>query len=64
MGSRSRSHARTRRVEFLDSAQFRFWLKAPSPLAPVGTRLEVEDLNFLDKNGRLVMKFEATAIDT
>ena len=47
------------KVEFLDSAQFRFRLKAPAPLAPGRHRLEVEDLNFLDKKGRLAMKFEA-----
>ena len=47
------------RVDFLDSAQFRFRIKAPAPLAPGRHTLEVEDLNFLDKKGRLVMKFES-----
>lgn len=49
------------RVDFLDSAQFRFRLKAAAPLAPGRHRLEVEDLNFMDKKGRLAMKFEAGA---
>ena len=47
------------RVDFLDSVQFRFKLKAPASLTPGRHSLEVEDLNFLDKQGRLVMKFEA-----
>ena len=47
------------KVDFLDSAQFRFRLKAAAPLAPGRHTLEVEDLNFLDKKGRLAMKFEA-----
>ena len=47
------------RVDFLDSAQFRFRLKATVALTPGRHRLEVEDTNFLDKKGRLVMKFEA-----
>jgi nickel/cobalt transporter (NicO) family protein len=51
----------TAKVEFLDSAQFRFWLKAPAPLIPGRHTLEVEDLNFLDKKGTLVMKFDAGA---
>jgi nickel/cobalt transporter (NicO) family protein len=46
------------RVDFLDSAQFRFKLKAPFALTPGRHTLEVEDLNFLDKKGKLVMKFE------
>lgn len=46
------------KVDFLDSAQFRFRLKAAAPLTPGRHTLEVEDLNFLDKTGRLVMKFE------
>lgn len=47
------------RVDFLDSAQFRFRLKAAVPLSPGRHQLEVEDLNFMDKKGRLAMKFEA-----
>src|SRR5262249_16600274 len=47
------------KVDFLDSAQFRFWFKAPAPLSPGRHTLEVEDLNFLDKKGTLVMKFGA-----
>ena len=49
----------TAKFEFLDSAQFRFWLKAPAPLTPGRHTLEVEDLNFLDKKGTLIMKFDA-----
>jgi ABC-type nickel/cobalt efflux system permease component RcnA len=47
------------RVDFLDSAQFRFKLKAVSVLSPGRRTLEVEDLNFIDKKGRLLMKFDA-----
>jgi ABC-type nickel/cobalt efflux system permease component RcnA len=47
------------RVEFLDSAQFRFRLRAAAPLQPGRHTLEVEDLNFIDKKGRLAMKFDA-----
>jgi ABC-type nickel/cobalt efflux system permease component RcnA len=47
------------RVDFLDSAQFRFKLKADVGLHPGRHTLEVEDLNFLDKKGRLAMKFDA-----
>jgi len=47
------------KVEFLDSAQFRFWLKAPGLLSPGRHSLEVEDLNFLEKKGTLVMRFDA-----
>jgi len=50
------------KVEFLDSAQFRFWLKAPAALAPGRHTLEVEDLNFVDKSGRLAMKFETSGL--
>jgi ABC-type nickel/cobalt efflux system permease component RcnA len=45
--------------EFLDSVQFRFKLKAAVGLNPGKHTLEVEDLNFLDKTGRLAMKFDA-----
>jgi nickel/cobalt transporter (NicO) family protein len=47
------------RVDFLDSVQFRFKLKAAIPLAPGRHKLEVEDINFVDKKGTLVLKFEA-----
>ncbi|MBO0696811.1 MAG: hypothetical protein J2P46_00315 [Zavarzinella sp.] len=47
------------RVDFLDSAQFRFKLKAPFALTPGRHTLEVQDLNFLEKPGKVVMKFEA-----
>jgi nickel/cobalt transporter (NicO) family protein len=47
------------KVEFLDSAQFRFRIKATIALGAGRHTLEVEDLNFLDKTGRLAMKFEA-----
>jgi ABC-type nickel/cobalt efflux system permease component RcnA len=47
------------KVEFLDSAQFRFKLKANVPVGPGRHTLAVEDTNFLDKKGRLAMKFEA-----
>ena len=47
------------RVDFLDSAQFRFRLKAADGLSPGRHTLEVEDLNFIDKKGRLAMKFDA-----
>ena len=50
------------RVDFLDSVQFRFRLKAPFQLTPGRHTLEVEDLNFIDKPGRLVMKFEAIGL--
>jgi ABC-type nickel/cobalt efflux system permease component RcnA len=50
------------RVDFLDSAQFRFKLKAAALLTPGRHTLEVEDLNFLDKPGRLAMKFGATGL--
>lgn len=46
------------RVEFLDSAQFRFKLNAPFALAPGRHGLEVQDLNFLEKPGKVVLKFE------
>src|SRR5262245_10960858 len=46
------------RVDFLDSAQFRFKLKAAASLTPGRHTLEVEDLNFLDKKGKLALKFE------
>ena len=47
------------RVDFADSAQFRFKLKAPSALAAGRHTLEVEDLNFIDKKGKLLMKFDS-----
>ena len=46
-------------VLFRDSAQFEFRLKAAVGLNPGTHTLEVEDINFLDKKGRLAMKFEA-----
>jgi ABC-type nickel/cobalt efflux system permease component RcnA len=50
------------RVDFLDSVQFRFKLKALASLTPGRHVLEVEDLNFLEKPGKLVMKFEAVGV--
>src|SRR5262245_23204345 len=47
------------KVDFTDSAQFRFRLKAAGPINPGRHTVEVEDLNFLDKSGRLAMKFDA-----
>jgi ABC-type nickel/cobalt efflux system permease component RcnA len=47
------------KVEFLDSALFRFRLKAAVGLNPGKHTLSVEDINFLDKQGRLAMKFQA-----
>jgi nickel/cobalt transporter (NicO) family protein len=47
------------RVDFLDSAQFRFKLKAAFALTPGRHTLEVQDLNFLEKPGKVVLKFEA-----
>jgi ABC-type nickel/cobalt efflux system permease component RcnA len=47
------------KVEFTDSAQFRFRLKAAAPIKSGRHTLEVEDQNFLDKPGRLAMKFDA-----
>jgi ABC-type nickel/cobalt efflux system permease component RcnA len=49
------------RVDFLDSVQFRFKLKAAAELGPGKHTVSVEDLNFNDKTGRLAMKFEADA---
>jgi ABC-type nickel/cobalt efflux system permease component RcnA len=46
-------------VLFRDSAQFEFRLKAAVGLNPGKHTLAVEDINFLDKKGRLAMKFEA-----
>jgi nickel/cobalt transporter (NicO) family protein len=46
-------------VAFLDSAQFEFRLKAAVALTPGKHTLAVEDINFLDKKGRLAMKFDA-----
>jgi ABC-type nickel/cobalt efflux system permease component RcnA len=46
-------------VTFLDSAQFEFRLKAAVALTPGKHTLAVEDINFLDKKGRLAMKFDA-----
>ena len=43
---------------FADSVQFRFKLRAPAPLPPGRHTLEVEDLNYPDKKGKLVMKFD------
>jgi nickel/cobalt transporter (NicO) family protein len=47
------------RVEFLDSAQFRFRLKASVPLNPGRHSLEAEDLNFTDKPGKVILKFDS-----
>jgi len=47
------------RVDFKDSVQFLFKLKATAPLASGQHTLEIEDLNFIDKKGKLVLKFEA-----
>ncbi|HEX3149949.1 MAG TPA: hypothetical protein VHR66_17865, partial [Gemmataceae bacterium] len=47
------------RIDFLDSVQFRFKLKAAASLAPGLHKLEVEDINFADKKGTLVLKFES-----
>jgi nickel/cobalt exporter len=46
-------------VLFRDSAQFEFRLKAAVGLGPGKHTLAVEDINVLDKKGRLAMKFEA-----
>jgi len=46
-------------VLFRDSAQFEFRLKAAVGLNPGKHTLEVEDINFLDKQGRQAMKFQA-----
>lgn len=43
---------------FLDSVQFQFTLKAPLALKPGSHSLEIEDLNFADKKGRLSIKVE------
>jgi ABC-type nickel/cobalt efflux system permease component RcnA len=47
------------KVAFLDSAQFEFRLKAAIGLNPGKHTLKIEDINFLDKKGRLAMKFES-----
>jgi ABC-type nickel/cobalt efflux system permease component RcnA len=47
------------RVDFTDSAQFRFKLKATAAIAPGRHTLEVQDWNFDNQKGKLVMKFEA-----
>jgi nickel/cobalt transporter (NicO) family protein len=44
---------------FTDSVQFKFELKAAVGINPGRHTLEVEDLNFLEKKGRLAMKFDA-----
>ena len=48
-------------VDFKDSAQFNFKLRAKVPLSSGRHTLEVEDLNFIDKKGKLILKFEAEA---
>jgi len=45
--------------DFKDSVQFNFKLRAKAPLSAGRHTLEVEDLNFIDKKGKLILKFEA-----
>jgi ABC-type nickel/cobalt efflux system permease component RcnA len=49
------------KVEYADSAQFRFRFKADANLKPGRHTLVVKDLNYEDKKGKLALKFEADA---
>lgn len=46
------------RVAFTDSVQFHFTLKAAADLGPGTHTVELDDLNFVDKKGRLSMKVD------
>ena len=47
------------RADFTDSVQFRFRFKAPARLDTGKHTVELEDLNFPDKKGKVVMKLDA-----
>ena len=47
------------RIDFADSVQFRFKLKAEAVLSPGRHQLKIQDDNFEDKKGRLLIKFDA-----